>query len=270
MIRRTRCMAVVATMAALCCFPALGAPPGEPTSVKVMLQAFVDDFRKDPTADQPITFGIRIGQAELPQWHVVVAGREEGQAEAAVELREGPPPQPRAFFVTDRETLERIYRGEMASLTAMGKADSSDFAPLDMEVMEGFQPTPEVIPHLIRLSFHFWTRGFPEIVRFGDKGTSRELHGANAVLFYYQKGFRSGWFRVLPGQHANKDPKMQTNPFPSIIVVTRGSVQTKIGGVEQTLVEGEMVFIGAGVTHEFWNDGDRPGEGILLMFGEGA
>jgi hypothetical protein len=31
-----------------------------------------------------------------------------------------------------------------------------------------------------------------------------------------------------------------------------------------------MLFVPAGVAHEFWNPYDEPAEGIMLMFGEGA
>jgi mannose-6-phosphate isomerase-like protein (cupin superfamily) len=238
--------------------------------VEEMLRAVVEDFRRDPVADVPVTFGVRVGEAEAPQWHVVVDGRKGGATESRISLHEGPPSEPAPFFKTDRQTLEKIYRGELASLTAMGKAKSSDFAPLDIDAIEGYQPTPEALDHLLRLSFHFWTRGMPEVIRFGDARYAREVHGGNAVLFYYQEGFRSGWFQVAPGQHVNADPSEQSNPFPTILAITRGTVSSRIGGEPRTLSEGEAVFIGPGVTHEFWNDGDAPGEGILLMFGEGA
>jgi mannose-6-phosphate isomerase-like protein (cupin superfamily) len=136
--------------------------------------------------------------------------------------------------------------------------------------MEGFQPDPEFCDFVPRLSFHFWTRGFPEIVRFGDKRHTREIHGGNAVLFYYQTGFRSGWFLIEPGQHVNKDESMQTNPFPSMFVVTRGTMMGRIGGKEIELHEGETIYVGPEVSHEFWNEGSQSAEGIILMFGEGA
>ncbi len=236
-------------------------------SVEEMLKGFVDDFRHDPLAAKPITFGIRVDDEE---WTVEVVGRLAETKEAEVTLRRGFPDEPTFFFFTDAETLGKIYRGELASLTAMGKAYSSDYAPLDVDGMEGVEPTPELVEHMLSLSFHFWTRGFPEIIRFGDKRYTRELHGGNAVLFYYQEGFRSGWFQIEPGQHVNEDPGMQKNPFPSMLIITKGAVDGRIGGVDRRLAEGEAVYIGPGVSHEFWNAGSEPGEGVLVMFGEGA
>lgn len=48
-------------------------------SVEEMLQSFVADFRSDPFASRPITFGIRVQDAERPDWHVFVGGREAGE-----------------------------------------------------------------------------------------------------------------------------------------------------------------------------------------------
>ena len=62
----------------------------------------------------------------------------------------------------------------------------------------------------------------------------------------------------------------QVNPFPSMLIATRGRSEAKIGGRTVTLQENEMMFIPAGVSHEFWNPYEEPAEGILLMFGDGA
>lgn len=232
-----------------------------------MLEDWVEDFRRDPVAETPFTFGIRVDDTDF---HVVVSGERTNSGEWGVELAEGFPADPCVFFKTDAETLAKLHRGELASLTAMGKAFSTDFAPLDMDFQAGFRPGPDTIPHVIKLAFHFWTRGFPEVVRFGDLANTRVLHGANATLFYYQEGFRSGWFSIGKGQHVNADEASRTNPFPSLFVITRGSATAKIDGEVRTVSEGEAIYIGPGVSHEFWNDQDERAEGILVMFGDGA
>lgn len=249
-------------------FAAVG--PAAAGDVKPMLEDWVQDFQQDPFAETAVTFGVRVKDAEPSDWHVVVSGEQDEAGHWGVTLAEGMPGEPSAFYVTDTETLGKLHAGEWASLTSMGKAFSTDFAPMDIDVMEGFVPTGEAMGHLIKLSFHFWTRGMPEIVRFGNDANTRELHGANATLFYYQPGFRSGWFSIAKGQHVNADEASQTNPFPSLFVITRGSAQARIGGVERTIREGEAIYIGPGVSHEFWNEGDEAAEGILTMFGEGA
>jgi mannose-6-phosphate isomerase-like protein (cupin superfamily) len=248
--------------------PAMAVASEGSTSIDEMLGAFVEDFRSDPAASFPVTFGVRVGEDGI--WHVIVEPAAEGQSRASVRLESGPPPEPTVVFVTDRETLTRIYRGQLNSLTAMGKARSSDFAPLDLDGMEGFQPDPGFMGRFMPLLFHFWTRGQPEIIRFGDKSLTRELHGGNAVLFYYQPGFRSGWFQVEKGQHINAEADDQVNPFPTLLVITAGRLESKIGGEPVILQKGEALFIPPDVSHEFWNTQKQAAEGVLIMFGEGA
>ncbi|MGK0220196.1 MAG: hypothetical protein ACI9HE_003706, partial [Planctomycetota bacterium] len=141
------------------------------------------------------------------------------------------------------------HSGELASLTVMGKAFSTDFAPLDMLDTGGYSPNAEEQDHMTRLAFHFWTRGFPEVINFGAKESTRFLHGADGTLFYYQKGFRSGYFQIEPGQHVNADNNSKTNPLPSLFIMTRGSVMALLGDVECQLQAGEAIVISPGVSH---------------------
>lgn len=249
--------------------PAIAQSPSQPAdrdaAVERMLTDFVEDYRHDAMA-RPLVFGVEVRDVEQSRWHVVVG--EAGE----VSLHAGFPETPAAFFTTDLETLERIHAGELASLTAMGKAFSSDFAPLDLDVMDGFQPGATTFPDLIAAAFHFWTRGFPERVRFGDLDATRRIHGSNATLFYYQEGFRSGYFNIQPGDRVNEDEASKSNPFPTLLIVTKGPVAARIGGEACVIQAGETIFISPGVTHEFWLDesADHHAEGFILMFGDGA
>ncbi len=246
-------------------------PSAEGADVEKMLNDFATDFRTDPMAEG-IIFGIEVRDAEQARWHVYVGDREDGESECPVEVVSGFPPDPIPYFTTDLATLTKIHSGELASLTAMGKAFSTDFAPMDLEMMPGFKADESVEKALMSASFHFWTRGFPERIRFSDLSGTRTLHGANGVLFYYQEGFRSGYIHLQPGQHANADTLSQTNSFPTLLVITKGELQARIGQTECVLAEGEAVFIGPDVHHEFWIDesSKEAAEVVLLMFGEGA
>ena len=238
--------------------------------VRAMLEDYVVDYRTDPTA-APITFGIEVHDADPPRWHVVV-GAADGAGARAVDLHEGFPDEPAAYFTTDVSTLARMHRGDLASLTAMGKEFDTDYAPLDLGTMPGFQPDLATMQQLVKAAFHFWTRGFPERVRFGKASQTRLLHGAHGTLFYYQEGFRSGFFLIQPGDHVNDAAVSQVNDFPTLFILTKGRVSGRIGDQECEVVEGEALFIGPGVRHEFWVDGEAEegGEGVLVMFGEGA
>lgn len=267
MTSRNQIVALGACLALVSATPTLA--DADRPGVESMLNDFVVDYRSDAMA-KPLVFGIEVRDAKRPRWHVVI--EESGGEGMSVTLHDGFPETPSAFFTTDLETLERIHSGELASLTAMGKAFSSDFAPLDLETMEGFTPGETTFPDLIAAAFHFWTRGFPERVRFGDLAMTRRIHGGNATLFYYQPGFRSGFFQILPGDHVNEDDNSKTNPFPSLFVMTKGRATARIGGVECELRAGETIFVGPGVSHELWIEegADHVAEGVILMFGEGA
>lgn len=238
-------------------------------SAEEILRAYADDFRNDPAASEPIIFGIKIKGAEDAAWHVIVDGKREGTGKYAVELRRGLPAVPSAVYTLDLDTLRRIDRGEINALTAMGRARAADPAPMDMEAMPGFQADAEFLARFIPFTFHFWTRGLPETASFGRQH-SREVHGARMVVLYYQKGLRSAWAQIEKGRHVNKDPRDQTNPFPTMIIGIRGKAMARIGGKEIPLGAGRMVFVPAGVAHEAWNPYEEPAEIILLMFGEGA
>jgi len=243
--------------------------PAGARSAEEILGAYVEDFRSDPAAAERVAFGIRISGEGGGEWQVVVGGAKEGEKNFPVELQRGLPSNPAPFYTLDLVTLRKIDAGEINALTAMGRARSSDPAPMDVEFMEGFQPDAGFIARFLPLSFHFWTRGFPEKVSFG-KSHSRQVHGANMIVFYYQEGLRTAWAQIEKGQHVNEDPKDQTNPFPAMFIGIRGKAVAKIGGREVALTAGEMTFIPAGVSHEAWNPYDEPAEIILLMFGEGA
>lgn len=45
------------------------------------------------------------------------------------------PPTPTILYTLDRATLEKIDRGELNALTAMGKARPTDVTPMDIEPM---------------------------------------------------------------------------------------------------------------------------------------
>jgi len=245
------------------------AKPAELRSAEEILRSYVEDFRSDPAAAEPITFGIRVSGEGGGEWHVLVGGKKGANGAYQVDLGKGLPPNPAVFYTLDLATLRQIDSGTVNALTAMGRARASDPAPMDVEVMEGFEPAPDYFGRLIPFTFHFWTRGFPEIVDFG-RGHSREVHGANMVVFYYQEGIRSAWAQIEKGQHVNEDPKDQTNPFPTMIIGIRGKAVAKVGGKEIAIQAGQMVFVPAGVSHEAWNPDDEPAEVIILTFGDGA
>lgn len=231
--------------------------------VQKILEGFIEDFRNDPYAEKlEKTFGISV--REVGEWHVEVMGSE------SITLKEGVVPVPAIFFITDMGTLKRIDRGELGIITSMGRERLSDQTPMDFGLANGMQFTSELMAEMLPFAFHFWTKGQPEIVRFGELDQARLIHGAYATPFYYQKGMRSSYYRLEKGQHINSDEELKANPFPSLFILIGGTMESRIGGKELTLDGKQAMLVPAGVPHEFWNLGDAPAEFILVMFGEGA
>jgi len=235
-------------------------------SVEDTLLLYTKDYAHDPMLHD-VTFGIQIGESD--RWHVVATRGEDGQP-GNVTLNRGFPEQPTWYFwFKDMDAFNAVDQGNMNAGTAMAKAFSTDSTPMDVEAMEGFQPDQDFVANMMRTLFHFWNRGFPEIIPF-DASTTRFTHGTDVTIFYYQPGFRSGWFSIKPGHHVNKDEKSRTNPFPSMMVFTKGEGTAIIGDEEITVREGQTLFIPPEISHEILNRTDAPLEGVLLMFGDGA
>jgi hypothetical protein len=134
------------------------------------------------------------------------------------ELLEGVAAQYDIEFATDIEWLRRLDRAEINALTAMGKASDKDVAPMEWRRSARFDSRANAELLFRRLSFHFWTRDWPEIVPFGN-GLTREIHSANAALLLYDDRFRSAWYQLKPGMHVF--PGGQKAPFT--ILLTRHS-----------------------------------------------
>jgi len=227
--------------------------------VEAVLQTYVDDYATDVTRFDG-TFGVEVAGN---WWTVTVAGDE-------TVLTRGEPTEPTYYYtITDEETLHRIDRGELNMFTAMAKAFSTDVTPTDLDSMEGYEPGQDFMMSAIPQVFHFWTRGFPEVVPFSEELTL-PTHGAHTVIIYYQPGFRSGWGYIAPGEHANEDPRSRTNPFPSLFIGLQGTATARINGVDSEFSEGNFMIIPPEVSHEFINETDENFQFLLVMFGEGA
>lgn len=231
--------------------------------VEQILESFANDFRENPESKNiSISFGVKVKNEG--EWNISVDGK------GGVEINEGFPSSPSFFYVTDYETLYKIYKKEISVFTAMGKASSKDFAPMDVGFMEGYTPREDFFEKIMPFTFHFWTKGFPKIARFGSESYTRVVHGANVAVLYYQKGLRSAWYQIKKGQHINASIEDQKNSFPTLVIFTKGEAEARIGGKYLKLKAGESALIPKDVTHEFWNEKKEPGEFIIIMFGEGA
>lgn len=239
----------------------------DPTSLNAaqratqMLEQFANSYQHKVGVAASLTFGIRITDLAT-DWYV-----EIGSAQVA--LRPGPPPEPTVILTCDVDTLHKIYLGEWNVLTALGRARISDAAPMELVFMEGVLPSPELVGKFLPVVFHFFNRGSPEFVAFGQVH-SRFVHGGNSVVLYYEPGLRTAWYQVTKGMIVNERKDEQTNPFASLFICTRGRGKARLNSAEYTLTEGTSVLVPTGMTHMFWNEYEQPFEFIVVMFGPEA
>lgn len=231
-----------------------------------IVESYVEDFRKDRFALNPVTFGIEVTDSGI--WTVEVTGKAMDSGWEVL-LTDGLPAKPTFYYNIEATTLKAIHEGKINALTAQGKAFSGDYTPMSVAMMEGFQPTMEEYGKINPFSFHFWTRGYPEIIPFGE-GMTRRAHGSNFTVFYYEPGIRTAWYRVLPEERVRDDVREQAAPFPMLIVAIKGTTEGEVDGQRVTLSQGNTIFIPANVMHKWWNERDEATEAILIMFGDGA
>jgi mannose-6-phosphate isomerase-like protein (cupin superfamily)/putative sterol carrier protein len=263
-LRKALVFSIILSSAVFLLSPALIAEV-EKIDVEAILQAFVEDFAKnDKLPEEPLEFGIKVSGESEGEWTVAI------DKENKVYLRKGFPEQPTFYITANADILNQIYRGEINALTAAGKARASDKTPMDFGLMEGYQPTVDYLRSvIIPLYFHFFTRGKPEIIKFGEQ-YSRYVHGGNAVILYYDKGLRTAWYQLKKGMYINKDLRDAVNNFPTLLIITRGEGKGCLGEKVMDLKEGMTIFIPAGMVHQFWTEDEAGFEAIIIMFGEGA
>lgn len=235
---------------------------------ETIIKSYVEDYRSDRHAREPRTIGITVPEVG-GEWTIEVTGREIGKSRWEVRLREGLPSIPTFVYRAEIKALKAIYAGEMNALTAQAKAFSTDYAPLEVKEINDYRPTEEEDGALNAFSFHFWTKGFPEVIPFRPEAT-RKAHGSGVTIFYYEKGLRTGWYNIMPGERVREDAREQAMPFPMMGVLIKGTAKGIVDGEPITVSAGHTVFIPAHVHHKWWNETSEPVELILIMFGEGA
>ncbi len=236
--------------------------------MKEIIISYVEDYKTDRHASEKRVVGIVVPEVN-GEWTITVTGKEISNKKWEVLLTEGLPNIPTYVYRAEVSALRAIYNGKMNALTAQMKAFSSDYAPLDTEEVNGFRPTEEEDGALNAFSFHFWTKGFPEVIPFRPSAT-RKAHGAGGTIFYYEKGLRTGWLNMLPGDRVREDAREQAMPFPMMGVIIKGTAKGIVDGEPVTVSEGNTVFIPANVHHKWWNETEESVELILIMFGKGA
>ena len=130
-----------------------------------MIKSYVKDYKNDRFASEKRIVGIEI--PEGGEWSITITGKKVNDS-WEVFMNKGLPKIPAYVYRVELETLKAIYKGKINALTAQGKAFASDYTPMSVREINGFTPTEEDDSALNAFSFHFWTKGFPEVVPFKE------------------------------------------------------------------------------------------------------
>lgn len=98
-------------------------------------------------------------------------------------------------LTTTYNVLRQIYEGKLNAITAAGKANYQDKAPLDWRFANNKKITPDTIARFNYLGMHFFNRSEPEKILL-DEEHSRFVHGGHVIGLYYATGFRSAWYML--------------------------------------------------------------------------
>lgn len=227
------------------------------------IKRILEDFTKSYTEKESDLYDLKLGFLidDNEWWHIYIKSSGE------YEVNKGKPQEPVYYFIGSMDILQKIHKQEMTAMTAMGRAQWSDPTPLDIRQMEGAK-FPDGFNHL-KFAFRYFNLSNPEMVKLG-KEHSRIVHDGYAIPLVYNKGLRSGWYRIDKGMQINEDPKDQVNPFDTVIIVTEGKGVAKLGGKEIQISKRETYYIPEGMSHTFWTDDEEGLEFIIIMYGEKA
>ena len=243
---------------------------------EALLRDFVEDYRADPMAIDS-RFGIKLGHQ---WWSVVVNHRETPSPRGRltdhsfgpheVTLTRGEPAEPTWYFeLASLDVLEKIAAGEVNAGTAAMQSFGSDRVGVETSDMEGIKSTSGDEADMYIALSHFFTKGKPQITRFG-RDNSLMTHGAQATALHMMKGFRIMHFSIGPQETANDDPRLEFGQMPNLFVVTAGkaTLYSDDGPVE--IEKGMSIFIPQFVKHKIVNNGDEPLEGVLVLYGDNS
>ena len=250
----------------------------DPGEINDIIKSFAEDYARDPMATNG-TFGIRLDEN---WWTVTVTRKQESYnpnerltfhrfGPHEVNVRNGMPEEPTWYFrVASREVLDLIASGQVNAGTAAMQSFGSDQVGVEIEAMDGFAMNSGVEGATYLALSHFWTKGTPEITRFG-RDESLPTHGAAAVSLHTMKGYRIAWFSIGPDRRqpmrilASRRDKFRTSSL-SQAGAARPFWLTK----EVEIEPGMSIFVPPYTKHVIRNPYDEPLEGILVLFGDNS
>lgn len=165
------------------------------------------------------------------------------------------------------ETFEKLRSGEWNGMTATGRSNMSESAPLDFSVPEGKDLDEEKLQMLYHFLTHFFTTEYPTVTDLGREH-SRKVHGGSAVPIAYGHGVRHAYYTIKRGEQINED---ELDPWKQVFTVISGTGKAIIDGEEIELEKNMSVHVPPNVEHIVKKDeGEGDLELVWVAYGEKA
>lgn len=184
-----------------------------------------------------------------------------------VTIQEGCEEQQLADFIMEADTFEKLKDGTWTAMTAAGREDMRQSAPLDFKLGPGQKLSAELMQMIYHIGTHFFALEYPQVIKFGPDHT-RLVHGGHAAALAYGYGVRFAYYTISGDEQINSDE--DTNPFYQLICVIGGKGTACVAGKEIPLEKGIAVSVPINATHTFRAAEGHRLEFFILMYGPGA
>jgi len=188
-------------------------------------------------------------------------------SEEDVTVREGRSPRQLMDIVMEQDTFAKIKDGSWTAMTAAGRDNMGQTAPLDFIPGPGQKIGSGLMQLVYHLGTHFFAIDYPQVMRFGP-GHTRYVHGGHAAALAYGYGVRFAYYTITDVEQINSEE--DRNPFYQLICVIGGRGTARIAGKDIPLEKGIAVSVPINETHTFRAASGQRLEFFILMYGPGA
>jgi mannose-6-phosphate isomerase-like protein (cupin superfamily) len=236
---------------------------GEAADPHALLLELAERFSWVPIESQATTVQIELTGDPGGSWYLQPLDGGD------VVLHPGTAPDPGFSCELDRETLQKLYEGELSGVTAAGKDDAG--APSPLEILPGSavpeRAEREALAPVFHFLSHFWNRTSPERIPVG-RDHARSLHGAQMVGLYYHPGFRSAWYSIRGDEVLNGEG--DTTAYPQAFVIVSGRARVRYGQRWIDVEAGETIYVPPGTLHAIRSRDGGEVTIVWMAWGEGA
>ncbi len=224
--------------------------------IRKMLLDMSEAFEKKLPDDYNISVNIEVDDTI---WHVSSKDGEFHYGEGKMEGAEWE-------LYLDQDTLSKVYHGEWSGLTAAGRADIKEPAPINFSLPKDRSPL-EAMQMGYFFMTHFFTPEYPTRIKFGHEHT-RKIHGGNAAALFYHPGLRSSYYSLERDEVLNEDGAK--DPMHQCFIIIGGKGTAEVDERKIEVSRGDAIYVPPNTIHKLWATDHDLLELIWLAWGEGA